>query len=504
MNEIVGQVLSGSFSRIVARQKSGARIEIGDLLVCESPRGKILLQCYDLIFGSQLSQQNLELISGLRLEEGSELEFYDPDLRSYSLAMLKNLVSITKNEVTSSKALPDFFSEVRRVEPSDLTFLTKPQNPLFVGKLRSGSKTIEQDIFLDGEKAFSHHILIPAQTGRGKSNLASCMLWQVMLHDYAGILVLDAHDEYYGRNKLGLKDHPNQDKAVYFTTRNPPPGAISLRFNLQDLVPSHFDGVVNWSDAQSEALSAFYKKYKEQWIESILLEKEAAGFKEGTMSVVKRRLSGLLDLFMEDGQLASKGIFSKSATSVMPEIISALEKARVVIIDTSSFSGSLEILVGSMLASEIFSRYKSYKVAGLLDEKPVISVLLEEAPRVLGKEVLERGPNIFSTIAREGRKFKIGITAITQIPSLIPRDILANMGTKIILGLEMAPERQAIIESAAQDLSDYDQSIASLDKGEAIITSTFSRFAMPIKIPLFEEMAARKPEFKKSFGGVKQ
>jgi hypothetical protein len=61
------------------------------------------------------------------------------------------------------------------------------------------------------------------------------------------------------------------------------------------------------------------------------------------------------------------------------------------------------------------------------------------------------------------------------------------MNTKIILGNELSSERSAIIDSASQDLSADDQNIASLDKGEAIITSNFTRFAVPIKIPLFEE-----------------
>jgi len=139
-----------------------------------------------------------------------------------------------------------------------------------------------------------------------------------------------------------------------------------------------------------------------------------------------------------------------------------------------------------------------------LKDKPVISVVLEEAPRVLGKEALEKGPNIFSTIAREGRKFKVGLFAITQLPSLIPRQILANMNTKIILGIEMGPERDAIIQSSAQDLSDDDRNIASLDKGEAIITSNFARFATPVKIPLFEEFVKKdkKEDVRKDFGGV--
>ena len=104
--------------------------------------------------------------------------------------------------------------------------------------------------------------------------------------------------------------------------------------------------------------------------------------------------------------------------------------------------------------------------------------------------------SIYSTIAKEGRKFKIGLTAITQLSSVIPKTILANMNTKIILGNEMKQERQAIIESASEDLSDDDRNIASLDKGEAIISSIFVPFAIPIKIPLFQEVVEKQVNIK--------
>ena len=148
------------------------------------------------------------------------------------------------------------------------------------------------------------------------------------------------------------------------------------------------------------------------------------------------------------------------------------------------------MLVGSLFASEALRKYRHYKRDGQLDTKPVISIVVEEAPRVLGREVIEKGGNVFLTIAREGRKFKVGLIAITQLPSLIPKEILANINTKIILGMEMAPERAALIESAAQDLSSDDRNIASLDKGEAIVTSAFTRFAIPIKIPLLGELVS--------------
>ncbi len=502
-----GIIISGKFGEILARQKSGEDIELGELLIADSNNSKILLQVYDLIYGSQLSPSNLELISGMKLEEDTDMFFMDEKLRSYNLAMLKSLITITSDKSHSSKSLPSFFSEIREVKKEDLTFLTKPSNPLFIGKLRSGSKVLDVDIFLPGEEVFSHHILIPATTGRGKSNLTSVILWDLIDKAYVGLLVLDPHDEYYGRNKLGLKDHPKKDSLIYYTPSNVPIGQRTLKINLKQITPNHFDGATDWSQAQREALSAYYKRFKEDWIEAVLLDKETGSeFMEGTIAVLKRRLLSLLDLDLKDNKIYCNGVFDfdKGQTTIS-DICDNLEKGKIVIVDTSSFSGSVEILIGSLITREIFNRYKYYKHKGSLKEKAVVSIVLEEAPRVLGKEVLEKGPNIFSTIAREGRKFKIGLTAITQLPSLIPREILANMNTKIILGVEMQPERQAIIESASQDLSSDSRAIAALDKGEAIITSNFTRFAIPIKIPLFEEYAKNKIKEEKkdlSFEGI--
>jgi DNA helicase HerA-like ATPase len=68
------------------------------------------------------------------------------------------------------------------------------------------------------------------------------------------------------------------------------------------------------------------------------------------------------------------------------------------------------------------------------------------------------------------------------------------MNTKIILGNELAVERSSVIQSASQDLSSDDRNIASLDKGEAIISSNFTKFAIPIKIPLFEDIVKDSQE----------
>ncbi|MBW2974950.1 ATP-binding protein [Candidatus Woesearchaeota archaeon] len=501
-----GKVISGEYGKILIRQKADNKIELGELLVAETDDSKILLQAVHLLYGSQISQQNLELISGMSLEDNEDINFMDARLRNYNLALLKNLITISGNQSGICKKLPSFFSSVREIEKEDLKFLVQPKNPLFLGNLRSGSDVLDFPIYLDGEDVFSHHILVPAQTGKGKSNLCSTILWDTLDKDYCGILVLDPHDEYYGRNRLGMKDHPKKEKVIYYTP-DPPPGARTLKINLDLIKPQHFNGVVSWSDPQLQALAQYYKEYGNRWIESIVLDKPLqANFFEGTLAVVKRRIMSLLDLEFSNSQLFCNGVFDLSAgETTINDICRELEESRLVIIDTSDFSGSVEILIGSLIATEVFHKYKRYKMKGLLRDKPVVSIVLEEAPRVLGKEVLEKGHNIFSTIAREGRKFKVGLFAITQLPSLIPKQVLANMNTKIILGIEMKPEREAITQSSAQDLSDDDRNIASLDKGEAIISSSFARFATPIKVPLFGDFVKKDKKegaVKKDFSGI--
>lgn len=495
---IKGLVIRGEFGKIIMREKSGADVELGELLVVDSGNKKLLMQVFDLVYASQLSEQNIELISGLHLEQApfeESMTLLEPELRNYKLALLKGILTLEKNKTKACKSLPAFLSPVLDVTENDLRFLTLPEHPLYMGKLRSGSKTLAVAISLPGKEVFSHHILITATTGKGKSNLTSVMLWDATKHDYCGMLVLDPHDEYYGRDirYLGMKDHPFKDRVSYYTPKDPPVGAKTLKIHLTLLRPQHFSGVVQWSDPQEQALYAYHREFSTSWIEKIIMNvplQKMGSFTDATITVLRRRLLNLLDLEWNGQQLFCHGVFDINAgLTTVKDIVNELEAAKTVLIDTSQFQGATELLIGSLVSTEILHRYQQYKRHGILHQKPVISIVLEEAPRVLGKDALEKGSNIFSTIAREGRKFQVGLCAITQLPSLIPREILANMNTKIILGIEMAAERQAIIESAAQDLSQDGRNIASLDKGEAIITSNFARFATPIKIPFFQDYA---------------
>jgi DNA helicase HerA-like ATPase len=482
--EVVGSIVRGKHGQIQIRQKSDADIELGDLLVVDQDNGGYsILQVYDLGYGSQISPKSLEMVSGMKVEGfAADLDFMDPTLRNYILAEVKAILAVQNGKARVPKTLPKFMRDVRHIKESDLSFIAKPENPVFVGNVRSGSKVLDVEAFLDGKKAFTHHILIPATTGRGKSNLVKVMVWSILDNLNLGILLLDPHDEYFGRHGKGLKDHISSKQNLLYYTPKKFPGSFTPVFNLNLVKPWHFRGIVAFTDAQTEAMTIAQNKYHDEWLVAIAKGQE--------LPHVQCRTQTFSDTIGE---------------STLSDILNALESGKKVIIDTSMFTDQVELLVGSIVMHEIFYRYRGFKQDGVLEDKPVISIIVEEAPRVLSSEALTSGSNIYSDIAREGRKFQIGLTAITQLTSIIPRTVLANMNTKIILGNELAPEREAIINSAAQDLAEDDRAIASLDVGEAIVSSNFTRFAVPVQIPLFEDFIKRfndvKPKAKIGFVG---
>jgi len=501
---IAGQVVGGKFGDIIIRQKSGKDLEIGDLMVSEENGSFLILQVFALEYGSQIQDRMQQMMSGVNLEQGSNAQFYEPEFVNYVLARIKPLARVFKEncQVRIPKSLPSFFNKLRLISKDDLKFLEKKKDSIFIGYIRSGSKVIkEAEVWLPAEDVFSHHVLIPATTGRGKSNLVKTILWHVLDTNKVGALVLDAHDEYFGRHGVGLKDHPKaKDNLVYYTPSNPPVGANRLTINLQSIRPEHFEGIVDFSDAQFQAIRTYHWKGKDGWLTTLMLTEPDSATDQiaaSTMSVIQRKMRLILGLVKdEEGHLVSKHEVFDSATkgfTTVDDIVKDIEQGRVVILDTSRLGDEAELIVGNIIASKLFEKYKAYKAVGELERKPVVTVIIEEAPRVIGVDVLTRkNDNIYATIAKEGRKFKVGLMAITQLSSVIPRTILANMNTKIILGNEMKQEREAIIQSASQDLSEDDKNIASLDKGEAIISSIFVPFAMPVKIPLFEDIVKEK------------
>lgn len=496
MSGFKAQIIFGNYEEIIAREKSSANVQLGELLVSNQDGLKFIYQVQDITYGAQISDLNLEKISGMALEDSKDIFLFEDSKRVYNLLKLKVLITVRDGIAIPCKEMPKIFSKLEEIKGEDLSFLSS--QGLSFGNLRSGNNVLDAKIFLDTQKVLSHHILISGTTGKGKSQLMKNLLASVAKSNVCGMLVLDPHNEYYGINEDGLKCF---DNVLYYTKSIVPSGQRSLVLNVSKLKPHHFD-FLNFTEPQKQIMYTMYKNFKSDWIKQIFIVPADDQINELSLAVLRRNLKLLLSLRVinegsSNAQFLFDGMFSENAgESTLSDICDFLEQKKLVLINTSNLTGSVELLVANMIANELFFRYKNKDSK----DNTLVNIVLEEAPRVIGKEVLSRGNNIFGTIAREGRKFNIGLTAITQLPSLIPKEILANMNTKIIMGTDMHQERQALIDSASHDLRSYNRAIASLDRGEAIVSSNFSPFAIPIKVSLYKE--ERKKSQNLGFGGV--
>src|SRR5207245_8318647 len=128
-----------------------------------------------------------------------------------------------------------------------------------------------------------------------------------------------------------------------------------------------------------------------------------------TLTVLQRIIRTKLSMYLKDKEIVSRNrVFSGTAgESTIKAIVDALEKGKVVIIDTSKIGDEAELLIGNMIANDTFEKYQNYKAEGALSDKLPISVVIEEAPRVIGSDKLAFGDNIYNKIHKEGRRFTV-------------------------------------------------------------------------------------------------
>ena len=249
----------------------------------------------------------------------------------------------------------------------DLAFLSvPPKNPVYLGKVRSGSKVLEVEMYLNGDDAFTHHILIPATTGRGKSNLLKVILWSLIDVGKVGILVLDPHDEYYGRDGLGLKDHPKAAKNLVYYSSDAVPGRNTLVVNLETLEPGHFDGIISFTDAQQDAIAGYYKTYRKNWLEQLVLGARSRAPRPEHCKCSSGSLERRSGVSAVNGQIScDMEIFSTEAgRATIGEITNSLEAGKIVVIDTSRLSDDAELVIGSIISNEIFYGHRKAKAEG--------------------------------------------------------------------------------------------------------------------------------------------
>ena len=109
------------------------------------------------------------------------------------------------------------------------------------------------------------------------------------------------------------------------------------------------------------------------------------------------------------------------------------------------------------------------RTEGIGRPNPVL-VVLEEAHRYLGETASALTRNSANKIAREGRKYGVGLMLVTQRPSELPDTALAQCGTLIALRLSNSKDQGTIRAALPDTVTGLASVLPSLRTGEAIVS----------------------------------
>jgi uncharacterized protein len=151
------------------------------------------------------------------------------------------------------------------------------------------------------------------------------------------------------------------------------------------------------------------------------------------------------------------------------------------ILDISGLPNEVAGPLAAMLARLLF-QYKVYQTADERRRDPVVLVC-EEAHRYVpnrGEAEYAAAQVAIRRIAREGRKYGIGLMLVSQRPADIESTVIAQCGTWLVLRLANAADQQHVSRFLPDGLSGMTKALPNLAQQEAIFVGEGA--AMPARV----------------------
>jgi uncharacterized protein len=477
---------------------------LGELLVAvdEGTGRRYLFRVVDVTYGTEHREPGwAERVAGTLLADDARGEpgahpVHEQGRRTYRRAECRCLGYLTpagpdgRQEFRKPKSLPTQFSRVVAPEPADFEFLRTRMGDLPVGRLRSGETVVDFEVGIPGA-SLATHVGIFATTGMGKSNLMRVLAGGVLrAGGRYGLLLVDPHGEY----RRELPRHPWAAGRLRTYAARRLPNTTALRISLAELTVDDLRTAYEWTRPQEEALFELERHYGGEglsWLLAFTHLDDLPGFRDvelngrvalNTLQVVHRRARRIVDLSC---------ISADPSVSVGGAVVRDLEDGKVVLVDVSGLGSTEEVLVASFLTRRVMERWASAYLDDpeVHERLPVVAVVLEEAQRVLSRST-DRESNVFPRVAREGRKFKVGLCAITQQPKLLDDELLSQFNTFFVLGLADEKDRTILRGSSKQDISALGPEIQTLMPGECLIVNLEAPFAVPASVHLWSQLVA--------------
>jgi len=380
-----------------------------------------------------------------------------------------------------------------------------------IGHLCIGDKVHEDkgDILFDTKRLQEKRTMVFAQSGFGKTNLVKVLIYRVIGDTSYGKLIFDLNGEYSlrGPKTFGLGDIDEQkikDNLVVYSDRKEADG-YKDRFIFKGKVllnmQKHLSisDILNFATGFSDIMKSFLFYLADEGVEDFIqnmdtyvadpaeLHKKYPDFfgekdksARATIGAIRKRFRPLID---ED-----KGLHSGKSTMV-EDVFDFLNQGKTVIIDLSLKDSMDASIISTMLVRKLFEKNKREFTNNESAEMIQTVIFVEEAQNVLSEELVKASENPFVRCAKEGRKFGLGMVAITQRPSAISEEIRTQAENFFTFYMGNSDDIRALVKSNIN----YDGVIKTFIQTETIpgnlyMVTSNRAFAVPVRVLEFEKL----------------
>lgn len=154
----------------------------------------------------------------------------------------------------------------------------------------------------------------------------------------------------------------------------------------------------------------------------------------------------------------------------------------VSVLDFSGVPGEITDLAVGLILQVVFELALRSRGDGIGRPRPVLFVL-EEAHRYLGdSSTTKQAKEAANRIAREGRKYGVGLLLVTQRPSELPDTALSQVGTIIALRLTNSADQSRVKAALPDAVAGLAEALPALRTGEAIVVG--EAVALPSRVAI--------------------
>jgi len=497
---------------------------VGEYVLVEHEEGLLLAMVELSVSGNPFILHEAKDISTIKKTVellGGEREYFKG--RARLLAKFNELARLGK--VNPPKTPPKTGGKVFEASNKTLRAVFAPENPnpsldveayrgerSGAGYVRIGVLANHPDVpvYVRADSIVAKHLAVLAVTGAGKSNTVSILAERISNGLGGTVLVFDMHGEYAasgigGRkcNIIAPKVNPDyltfqeikalakipseavrQERVLRLALAvarrvAPTRKNLDLIERARILLETVYELKSSSKSASAELLK---RKLREVFGETAWLGDEAERPLAALASLRGKDLDPLFAVVNKLEELKAEygSVIDASAPHDLKKVVKV---GHVNIVDLSEVDERGCDVIVSFFMRRVLQERKRYVATRRAEGYPSpVLVVLEEAHVLIPREGETFTKAVAARIAREGRKFGVGLCLVSQRPKGLDENALSQMNNKIILKI-VEPHDMAYVQRASEQLStELLELLPSLNVGEAIVLGEMAILPALVKI----------------------